>query len=160
MALRPRYGHDKPIAARGDGLNTAPFRATLVQDAAEGGDLDRQIGILDRRLSPDGSHDFFFRDEIARALDKHGENIKSARADPHRHKYAAFVAPEETLAPVEAEVLEQENLGRGEHAHASRLPASARPVAPRCDLPSGSERNLAAICENLQLFCKFFRAAL
>jgi len=59
-SLDAGHRRDKPVAARGNGLDTAPFRAALVEHAAEGGDLNRQIGILDHRRPPDGRHDLLF----------------------------------------------------------------------------------------------------
>jgi hypothetical protein len=64
------YRRDKPIAACGDGLDTACVRSPFVKHAAQRRDLDGQIGILDDRPSPDGGHDLLFRDQITRPLDK------------------------------------------------------------------------------------------
>ena len=122
-------GDDKPITARGDGLNAAPFRSSLIENPAERGDLDGQVGVLDHRPPPDGRHDLFFRDQFARPLDEHAQNIERAGADRQRNKNTVLVAPGQTLTvPIEAKFVEQENVGRGEHAH-------CLPVLPRVRAP-------------------------
>ncbi|HEY1895691.1 MAG TPA: hypothetical protein VGG62_05435 [Terracidiphilus sp.] len=81
---------------------------------------------------PQSRHDLFLADERSGAVDQYGKDVEGARADRYRDVNAAFVTPRQTLPPIEAEVLEQENLGRGEHAHASRLPAYTSSREPRC----------------------------
>ena len=75
-------GHrgEEPITAGGDRLDAAPFGAILVEHPAEGGDLDRQIGVLDHRPPPDGGHDLLFRDQFARPLDEHPQNVEGSGA--------------------------------------------------------------------------------
>src|SRR5262249_1585476 len=78
-AVDPGHRRDKPITPRRDRLNAAPFRSSLIEYSAERRDLDRQIGILDHRPSPDGGYDLLFQDEIAGPLDKRPENIECSR---------------------------------------------------------------------------------
>jgi hypothetical protein len=110
-------------------LDTAPFRAASVENAAECGDLDRQIGILDHRPPPDGRHDLFFCDEFARPLDQHAQNIEGAGAYGYGDEDTAFIASAKTIAlSVEAKLLELENVGCGAHAPLS-------PSFPRIGIP-------------------------
>jgi hypothetical protein len=134
-------------------LNAAAFGPPFIQNAAECRDLDGQVGILDHRPAPDGGHDLFFCDQITRPFNQHAENIEGAQADRDRNKNAAFIAPGQPLAPpIEAEVLEQENVGRGEHAEAS--PCSRESPFARdsgCVLGSILQR-LGTICSNFGNF--------
>jgi hypothetical protein len=89
----------------------------LIEYPPEHRDLYGQVGILDNGPPPDGRYDLLFRDEISGPLHEHAENIKRPRADRYRNKNAAFIAPGQAISsPVEAKVLEQENIGGGEHA--------------------------------------------
>jgi hypothetical protein len=80
--------------------------------------------VLDHRRRPDGRDDLVPRDEIPCPPDQHAENVERARADRHRHKNTALVAPEQA-APVKAEAFEQENVTHGE-----RVPACALHARP------------------------------
>ena len=98
-----------------------PSRSSLIENPAQRRDLDGQIRILDDRPSPDGGHDLFFQDELTGPFDQYGKNIESPRADRCRNEDSPFILLGQTLAPIEAKVLELENLGRGEHALPPRL---------------------------------------
>ena len=86
------YRHDKPVTAGGDRLNVAAVGPSLVEDPAECGDLDRQIGIFDHRAPPDRRHDLFFGYEFARPFDEHAQDIERAGADGYRYEDAGFIA--------------------------------------------------------------------
>jgi len=97
----------KAIAASGDGLNAASFRPPLVEHATEGGDLDRQIRILDHRPSPDGRYNLFFGHKTAGSLSENAKDIERPEPDRHRDEDAALVAPQQALPlAIEAEPLE------------------------------------------------------
>jgi hypothetical protein len=147
----------KPIASRRNGLDAASFCSPLIEYAAKRRDLDGQIGVLDHGPPPNGGHDLLFRNERAGPLDKHGKNVEGSRTDRYRDEHPAFIAPGKPLPPpIETKVLEQENVGRGDHADASRLARE-----PLCaELPLCSRPDLAANGEDLQHFCKFFRPPL
>jgi hypothetical protein len=128
--LDPYHGGEEPIAADGDGLNTASFRSSLVEYATKGRNLDGQVGVLHRRPPPDGRHDLLLPDELTGPFDEHGENIEGARADRHWSEGAALIAPGQTLAPpIETKVLEQENFGRGEQPRSPVFSAGTSPVS-------------------------------
>jgi hypothetical protein len=63
--LDPGHRRGEAIAARGDGLNATSFRSPFVENSAESGDLDGQVGILDHCPPPDSRHDLLFRNEVA-----------------------------------------------------------------------------------------------
>ena len=122
-----------PVAARRNGLNAAPFRPPFVEHPPQCRDLHRQVGSLDDRPPPDGRHDLFFGDQIARPFDEQTQNIEGLPADGDRNKNAALIAPGQALAlPIEAKFLEQKYVGRGEHPlplrHSSSSPALRKPA--------------------------------
>src|SRR5690242_7821136 len=90
-ALDAGHRRREPIAARGDGLDAAPFCSALVENPAECRDLHGQVGVLDDCPSPDGRHDLLFRNEITGPLDEHTENIEGSRADGDRNKNATLI---------------------------------------------------------------------
>jgi hypothetical protein len=83
---------------------------------------------------PNGGDNLLFGDDLACPCDQHPENVEPARADRHWRINAAIVAPEQAAAaPIEAEIIEQENLGRRQGVHtpspADRGRGRAPPVA-------------------------------
>jgi hypothetical protein len=94
----------------------------LIEHPAKGRDLHRQVTVVDHGFGPDGGEEVVFRDNPTRPLDQHNENVERTRADRDRDKGAVMIAPEQTASPIEAKVLEHENVGRSEPVH---------PVPPR-----------------------------
>ena len=109
---------DKAVAAPGNRLDAAALRSPVIEDAAQCCDLDVEVAVFDRRSRPDGVDDLVSRDEIPRPLDQHAENVERPPADRYRRENTLLIPPEQnTGAPVEAETLEQGNIGRGECVH-------------------------------------------
>jgi hypothetical protein len=64
--------------------------------------------------------------QTPRPPDQYAENVERARADRHRNKSTALVAPVQTTAgPVETEAFEPENV-----VHSQRVPACALHALP------------------------------
>src|ERR1700738_2812034 len=118
-----RHRYDKAIAAPGYGLDAAAVRSA-VEHPAERRYLHRQVAVLDDGPRPDGGDDLVLRDDLPHPLDQHAENVERARPDRDRGEATAVIAPGQAAAPVEAEVLEQENVRRSERLHACS-PAAA-----------------------------------
>ena len=95
--------------------------ASCVQDAAQGGDLDRQIVLFDDGSRPDGGHDVVFRDQLPLAGRQQSEQIERARTERNRNGVAGVIEPEQATA-VEAEAFEKQSIARPEH-RAARFPA-------------------------------------
>jgi hypothetical protein len=85
--------------------------SALIEDTAECRDLDRQIAFLDHGLGPNGGNDVVPRNEPAVPLQQDTENIERPRSDRHWYE-AVVINPKETAAaPVETEILKQEDTG-------------------------------------------------
>src|ERR1700730_11084677 len=80
----PRYRCDEAIAAARGRLDAASLRSPLIENAAKRRDLDREVAVLDHHSRPDGGDDLALRDETARPLDQHTEQIERPRADRDR----------------------------------------------------------------------------
>jgi len=110
----PFHRDGKPVAAPWDGLDAASPGSCLVEDPADCGNLHVQIGVLDRRGRPDGSHQLVPQYKVSGPVEKHVENVKGTRADSHRHESTGLVTPEQNAGlPVEPEVLELEDATPG-----------------------------------------------
>jgi hypothetical protein len=58
-----------------DGLDAAAVGPPFVEDPAECGDLHIEVGVLDRRRRPDGSHQLVPQYKVSGPVEKHVENI-------------------------------------------------------------------------------------
>ena len=83
--------------------------ASCVQDAAQGGDLDRQIVFFDDGSRPDGGHDLVFRDQLPLAARQQSEQIERARTERNRDGVARVIEPEQAAA-IEAEAFEKQSI--------------------------------------------------
>jgi hypothetical protein len=109
-----------------NGLDAAAFVRPLVEDAAKYGHLNVEIAIFDRGSGPDRGNNLGSRDELARPLDQHAENVEGARTHRQRHENAALVSSEQNAdPPFETELAEKPDIGRGRCVH-----AVARCVSP------------------------------
>jgi hypothetical protein len=91
----PGHRHDEAIAAPADRLDEALARSFSIEEKP----TSEQGGYpLDRRLGPDGGHDFFLRNDGASPLDQHREEVERARPDHNRREVAMLVAPEQPAA--------------------------------------------------------------
>src|ERR1700730_7386821 len=114
LRLGVGYRRDKAVAAPRDRLDQASIGPALIENPAKCGDLHVQIGVLDRRRRPYGSHELVPRYEVSCSSNQHTENVERPRADRHRHEDAALVTPEQGAGPpVETEALEQEDATLG-----------------------------------------------
>src|ERR1700737_4875610 len=89
----PRYRCDEAIAAAGDRLDAASLRSPLIENAAKRQDLDREVAVLDHHSRPDSGDNLALRDETARPLDQHTEQIERSRSDRDRHENTAGITP-------------------------------------------------------------------
>src|SRR6516162_11803456 len=110
----PCYRCNETVTAPGDRLDAATVRSPSIEDPAKRRGLHSQITVVDHGLGPHGGEEVVFRDDLTGPLDQHTENVERARADRDRDKRAIIIAPKQTASPVEAEVLEQENIRRSE----------------------------------------------
>jgi hypothetical protein len=74
-------------------VDVALLCAPPIEDAAKRRDLDREVAVLDHHSRPDGGDDLALRDETARPLDQHTEQIERPRADRDRHENTAGITP-------------------------------------------------------------------
>jgi hypothetical protein len=121
--LDPCHRCDKAVAASGHRLDAAARRAVSIENAAKRSDLHVQIVVLNHCCRPDGGDNLVPREEIARPTEQHTEHVESARADFDRNRSGTFIPPAQA-APVETELLEQENVGREGRFQGLRLPAA------------------------------------
>ena len=63
--IGPPHRCDKAVAAPGYRLNAAALGAIAVQDAAQRGDLNREVVIINDDARPGGGHDLVFREQRA-----------------------------------------------------------------------------------------------
>jgi hypothetical protein len=94
----------------------------LIENAAKRRDLHVQIVVLNHCCRPDCGDDFISREEIARPTEQHAEHVERAPADFDRNCSGTFIPPEQAV-PVEAKLLEQENVGREGRFQTSASPA-------------------------------------
>ena len=85
------YRRDEAVAAPADGLDAALARLLSIEDRAKHRDLYEEIALLDRHLGPNGSHDLFFRNDLAPSFDQHSEKVVRAGPD---HDQRQIIAPE------------------------------------------------------------------
>jgi hypothetical protein len=79
--------------------------------------------VLDHGRRPHGGDDFIARHKLPGVRNQHAENVERARADRHRNKDAALVAPgKATGAPIEAETIEKKSIFRNEKLALERRP--------------------------------------
>jgi len=82
------------VATATNGLDPAPFRPPLVENPAKCGDLHVEIAVLDRGSGPDRGNDLGPRDELARPLDQHAEDVERTRTHRQWRENAALVSSE------------------------------------------------------------------
>jgi len=56
----------------------------VAKRAAQGADLELQIGFFDKGFWPGSGHQFRLPDNLARSLDQSGQDVEGAPAQPHR----------------------------------------------------------------------------
>ena len=64
--------------------------SAVAEGSAQGGDVDRQIRLLDHGSGPHDAHEFALADQLARAFYKRDQDIQSPAAEAYR-----FIAFEE-----------------------------------------------------------------
>jgi len=93
---------------------------------------------------------------MAGPLDEHDENIEGSEADGDRNENTALVAPRQAVAlAIQAEFLEQENVGRCGHAPVSRL-SRGRRAHPVGLIESLSNGLRAALLHRFSGICRIF----
>src|SRR5216683_348803 len=93
--LDPCHRRDKAVASPGNRLDAAAPRSSVIEDAAQCCDLDVEVAVFDRRSQPDGLDDPVSRNEVARPLNQHAENVERPPADRYRREDTLLIAPEE-----------------------------------------------------------------
>src|ERR1044071_1102108 len=140
---------DEAIATAGHGLDAASRCGFLVQGAAQGRYLDRQIAFFDGHSRPDLGDNLILWDEFTRSLEQNPQYLFRARADFQRDQPAVLGSPEQAAA-VETEALEQEDVGRAKRAPASsecRTSPAARAGPSDWPAASGAETDFGLFRE-------------
>jgi hypothetical protein len=125
-AATKRHRCSKAIATPANSLDAASPGSRLVENPAKCGNLHVEIAVFDRGPGPDRSDDLGPQNELARPLDQHTENVE--RPGTHRQwcENAVLILSEQDAdPPVETELAEEPDIGRGRCVH-----AVARCVSP------------------------------
>ena len=78
----------KAIAAPGD-IDDEPIPiASVAQRAAQCGNMDREVGRLDKHVRPNPSHQLLLGDQLASSFKQDNEDMHGATAE--RHRFVAF----------------------------------------------------------------------
>jgi hypothetical protein len=79
-----RHRDGKTIALSGDGLYILLTARSFAEMSAQGGDVDGEVGIFDKTVGPDLTHQLLFGGEAAAVLHQDQENFKSFRCERNR----------------------------------------------------------------------------
>ena len=150
-----RHGRQETIAAPDHRLDTACAVAPLVQNTAQRGDLNRQVGVLNRQSGPSGCHQRLFGHHVSSLFGQGRQDVHRAGAEDDRLRSAALLQPEQAATSIHAEVLEPEDVAPGK---ANPDHGQCRPF-PTCStkVPSFATTSVRAAGPSAAVLAEFAR---
>jgi len=111
---------DKAITLARRRRDVPPAGASIAQRPPQGADLEFEISLLDNGAPPHAGDQLVLADQLPRALDQSGQNIKRAAAHTHR----VIVFEQKSLCWNQAEGAERDRaFGRDEIGHLNLAPS-------------------------------------
>ena len=78
---RDRDRRDEAVAAAGNVRDVAIARLAIAQGAAERGNVDPEIAVLDERIGPDATHQLLIAQQLTSALNERCQDLAGAAAE-------------------------------------------------------------------------------